>query len=104
MCFLVDDTTENESLARSRSRRTKSDKSGKLAAFERLKNLRGSKNKYEVSKFSVRCKLHVIRYLDNFVSYFNMYVLLILNNRWLKSKMCMISLMKTLMLRLLMTG
>lgn len=58
MCFIfqctvirvLDESPENESLAKTRSRRTRGDRTGRAAALERLKSLKGSKNKYEVSE------------------------------------------------------
>uniref|UniRef100_T1IZT8 DNA polymerase n=1 Tax=Strigamia maritima TaxID=126957 RepID=T1IZT8_STRMM len=42
-------STGSESLASTRSRRQKGDKHGRLAAIEKLKGLKGSKNKYKVN-------------------------------------------------------
>jgi hypothetical protein len=49
---IVDDNgdveMEEESLAQRRGRRSRGDKNGKFAALEKLRGLKGSKNKYEV--------------------------------------------------------
>ena len=47
--FSVLESPGSEGLAASRSRRTLKDRHGRKAAFERLRDLKGSKHKYEVN-------------------------------------------------------